>query len=197
VRAEPVCRAQDQEPPKPRRPPTVPEYDRLLAAIEGEQYKLMARLMIESGLRWGECQALLPEDVRDDVLVVAHSRDRFGNVKAPKNGKVRLVQITPELAADLREHLPIRTLRGRPVDHTQFSRRVWHPARERAGLDKNVTTRTLRNSHAIWMLTGGADIVAVRDRLGHASIATTNLYPASLPGAGDSALKALEKIRGR
>jgi site-specific recombinase XerD len=46
----------------------------------------------------------------------------------------------------------------------------------------------LRHSHASWLLAGGADLQVVRDRLGHASIATTS--------ADETALTALRRIKG-
>ncbi len=53
----------------------------------------------------------------------------------------------------------------------------------------------LRHAHASWLLAGGADLQVVKERLGHASIATTELYLHTLPDADDTALDALSKIR--
>jgi site-specific recombinase XerD len=53
----------------------------------------------------------------------------------------------------------------------------------------------LRHAHASWLLAGGADLQVVKDRLGHASIATTEKYLHSLPTADETALDALTKIR--
>jgi hypothetical protein len=43
------------------------------------------------------------------------------------------------------------------------------------------------------ILAGGADLQIVRERLGHAQIATTQQYLGTHPGAGDRALAALRK----
>jgi len=75
-----------------------------------------------------------------------------------------------------------------------FRRQVWYPAREKAGLD-GVRVHDLRHAHASWLLAGGADIQVVKERLGHASIVTTERYLHTLPTADETALAALSRIR--
>jgi site-specific recombinase XerD len=57
--------------------------------------------------------------------------------------------------------------------------------------------RDLRHAHASWLLAGGADIQIVKERLGHATIATTERYLHTLPDADETALNALSAIRNR
>ncbi len=75
-----------------------------------------------------------------------------------------------------------------------FRHQVWLPARKAAGLS-NVRVHDLRHAHASWLLSGGADLQVVKERLGHTSIATTEKYLHSLPTADETALDALIKIR--
>ena len=75
-----------------------------------------------------------------------------------------------------------------------FRQQVWYPAREAAGL-AGLRVHDLRHAHASWLLAGGADLQVVKERLGHASIVTTERYLHSLPTADETALAALSRIR--
>ncbi|HCT75225.1 MAG TPA: integrase [Micromonosporaceae bacterium] len=82
------------------------------------------------------------------------------------------------------------------IGNDWFRRCVWYKAIAVAKLGFHITPHGLRHAHASWLLAGGADLLAVKDRLGHASITTTEQYLHSLPGAHDAALDALDAIRG-
>ena len=91
-----------------------------------------------------------------------------------------------------------RALRVRETDgHIPadwFRHQVWYPARKAAGL-AGLRVHDLRHAHASWLLAGGADLQVVKERLGHASIVTTERYLHSLPTADETALDALSRIR--
>jgi integrase len=95
-----------------------------------------------------------------------------------------------------------RPAQGRPVDtdgHVSsdwFRANIWYKAIESSGIGLHVTPHGMRHAHASWLLAGGADIQVVKTRLGHGSIITTQGYLHTLPNADETALKALDTIRG-
>ena len=64
---------------------------------------------------------------------------------------------------------------GRPLSRTALWSIVKRSARQ-AGLPSVVSPHTLRHSFATHLLAGGADLRVVQEMLGHASIATTQIY---------------------
>ena len=78
-----------------------------------------------------------------------------------------------------------------------FREHIWIPALKTADLGIHVKVHDLRHAHASWLLAGGADLVVVKERLGHSDISTTQRYLHTLPDADDTALDAFSKIRNR
>jgi integrase len=93
---------------------------------------------------------------------------------------------------------PARTVdEDEHIGRNWFRRMVWRPACEAAGLTDLPRFHDLRHSHASWLLAGGADLQVVKERLGHASIMTTQRYLHTLPDADESAVEAFCRIRSR
>jgi integrase len=83
------------------------------------------------------------------------------------------------------------------VSNQWFRDKVWKPACKAAGINHPpVRLHDLRHSHASWLLAGGASLQVVKERQGHVSIATTDKYLHTLPDADDTALAALDRVRG-
>ena len=83
------------------------------------------------------------------------------------------------------------------IGRNWFRRMVWRPACEAAGVTDMPRFHDLRHSHASWLLAGGADLQVVKERLGHASIMTTQRYLHTLPDADETAVEAFGRIRNR
>jgi hypothetical protein len=85
----------------------------------------------------------------------------------------------------------------RHISRTWFRRQIWEPALAEAGLPFHVRVHDLRHAHASWLLSGGADLQAVKDRMGHARLTTTEQYLHTLPHADAATITALDTIRNR
>ena len=74
------------------------------------------------------------------------------------------------------------------IGRNWFRRMVWRPSCAAAGLSDLPRFHDLRHSHASWLPAGGADLQVVKERLGHASIMTTQCYLHTLPEADEAAI---------
>ncbi len=176
-------------PRMPRRLPhvlTFAEVEQLLAAPDpkhprGLRDRAMLQLLYASGLRVSELVGLSLLDLDLDQGVVA----AFG-----KGSKRRMVPFG-EVAADaLRTYLHLGrpnwaakvhsphlflTERGGPMTRQGFWKLLGRYARA-AGVDRPISPHKLRHSFATHLLERGADLRAVQTMLGHADIATTQVY---------------------
>lgn len=151
----------------------VPDQDRLGMTepnAAGRQYKHGTL----SGYNAGRCRCRHCTD----AFAIYRAKRRAGGQDAPRSQR-------RSVATD--GHIP----------RDWFRYTIWKPARDAAKLKIKVTVRDLRHAHASWLLAGGADLQLVKERLGHAKIATTEKYLHTLPDADESALDAFNTIRHR
>lgn len=165
---------------------TVAEVERLLAVPDlarplGGRDRALLEMMYGSGLRVSEVVGL---DLGDVDL--AHELVRC----LGKGNKERLVPMGTQAIRALRAYLqharPVlvarRTTQALFVNRrgSRLSRQgCWKLIRgyaRRAGITKPLTPHVLRHSFATHLLEGGADLRAVQEMLGHASVATTQVY---------------------
>lgn len=176
-------------PPKDRHLPKVlsrDEVNKLLATPKGtDPLALRDRAVLETmyacGLRISETIGLLVEDV--DL--------REGMLRARgKGAKERVVPVGQKARAAVEQYLT----RGRPAlvqsrveAHLFVNHRGSHLTRQglytiiqsharRAGLAQKMTPHTLRHTFATHLLSGGCDLRSLQEMLGHADLATTQIY---------------------
>ncbi|MDA8374135.1 MAG: tyrosine recombinase [Actinomycetota bacterium] len=193
VETEALAASPMAEVESPRAPYLLPEVlsveqvEALLAAVDlGRPGGLRDRALIEvlygSGLRVSEAAALDLEDfLEDDGLLRVTG----------KGAKTRVVPLTPPAARLLGEYIyggqRSHCLRRRSEPAVFVSLRgsrltrqaIWQMIRKHAllaGLEGSIHPHTLRHSCATHMVNGGADIRVVQELLGHASVATTQIY---------------------
>jgi integrase/recombinase XerC len=149
----------------------------------GRRDQALLLLLYGGGLRIGEALALDRADLGRDVAALRTLRVRG------KGGKERLVPILPAVAEALAAYLaalPSPPLPGEPVFVGVRGKRL-QPAvvqkrvRELRGmlsLPESATPHALRHSFATHLLGSGADLRAIQELLGHASLSTTQGYTA-------------------
>jgi len=167
------------------------EVERLLAAPSGGdpqslRDKALLELFYSSGLRVSELGALTLQqiDLEHGFLRV------FG-----KGSKERVVPVGSKAIAAIARWLEagrsyyVRTHTGSQLFLSSRGRglsriTLWVIVKKYArlaGITKTVKPHLLRHSFATHLLTGGADLRAIQEMLGHASISTTQIYTAVEP----------------
>jgi integrase/recombinase XerD len=166
---------------------SVEDVDRLVTRPAATPLGLRDRALLEvlygAGLRASEVLSLRLQDVDlevgfvrtvgkgDKERVVPLGRKAVGAVKA------YLQRGRPHLGrpGDLKPPELFLNARGRRLSRQGLHLLVKQHARD-AGLPEEVSAHTLRHSFATHLLEGGADLRAVQEMLGHADLATTQIY---------------------
>ena len=150
----------------------------------GLRDRAILELMYATGARVSEAVGLAVDDVRTDEVLDVITLTGKGN-------KQRIVPV----GRFAREALDAYLVRGRPAllakgrgtpalflgaRGAALSRQnvflIIRAAAARAEITSTVSPHTLRHSCATHLLRGGADIRVVQEMLGHASVATTQIY---------------------
>ncbi|OHB34136.1 MAG: site-specific tyrosine recombinase XerD [Phenylobacterium sp. RIFCSPHIGHO2_01_FULL_70_10] len=166
------------------------EVDRLIAAAgardgaQGLRLGCMVELIYASGLRVSELTAL---------PLAALARDPAYLIVKGKGGKERLVPLNAPARAAVKAYLEVRKAflpkgdaanpwlfpsrgKGGRLTPRRFAQLLDEAATD-AGIDPaRVSPHVLRHAFATHLLEGGADLRVVQTLLGHADIATTQVY---------------------
>lgn len=141
--------------------------------------RVLLELLYGAGLRISEAVGLDLDDV-DRTERLVRVRGKGGKERIVPYGRAAgaaieswLVRGRPGL--DPRDPAVILNLRGRRLSRQGAWQVVGRHA-DRAGLAGDISPHTLRHSFATHLLDGGADVRDVQELLGHASVATTQIY---------------------
>lgn len=145
----------------------VSEIKTLFSALNEGKYPetaLIARLCIETGMRWNEANEL-----RREALIINQNKIRLTKTKS---GRSRVLSVTP----DLMEELKTQSAFGRlfPVGrYNAFSNAI-----ERAGIElpKGQNTHVLRHTFASHYMMNGGRLETLQRILGHSTILMTMKY---------------------
>jgi integrase/recombinase XerD len=154
----------------------------------GMRDRTLLELLYASGLRASECLGLRVGDVNRSAGYVQcmgkGRKERLVPIGAEALAWVEryLAAARPALLGPRRESLLLFVNpRGRALSRQSLWQIVLRAGR-RAGVRQRVSPHTLRHCFASHLLEGGADLRAVQTMLGHADIATTQIYT-HLPSA--------------
>jgi integrase/recombinase XerD len=153
-----------------------------LSRHDGERNKAMLEVLYGCGLRVSELVNLEISNIRFN--------EGFMTVTG-KGNKQRLVPIGGPAIRQLKIYLELirvhQTVKKGSEDFVFLNNRgsrlsrvmvfyIVKEAAEKAGIRKEISPHTFRHSFATHLVEGGADLRAVQEMLGHASITTTEIY---------------------
>lgn len=147
----------------------------------GLRDRAMLEVAYAAGLRVSELVGLHLQDVdlREGFVRVFGKRAKERWVPFGDGARSALANYLhagrPKLLGKRSEDYLFLSERGTPLSRTQFWLRLKQYAQQ-AGIARPVSPHTLRHSFAVHLLQGGADLRAVQEMLGHASINTTQIY---------------------
>ena len=162
------------------------EITRLLAAPQGDDWaawrtRAVLETLYATGMRVGELCSLEERalDLIGGVAVVRGKgrKERLAPLGRPAIQALERWRMLRDARSgrSRREDPVFRGSRGGRLDQREV-RRILGDAIAAAGLAGRTTPHTLRHSFATHLLTAGADIRSVQELLGHASLATTQIY---------------------
>ena len=180
------------------------ETKRLLAMTDTLRNRLLLSLGYGAGLRAGEVLRLKVKHI-DSAQMIIH-------VQQSKGRKDRLVMLSPETLALLREWWKIRPKRsddgvpvqerllfpgrkpGAPLSTHQLNN-IFHKVADAAGIRKAVNLHSLRHSFATHLYDRGADIRTIQALLGHDKLETTARYARVATGLISSVVSPLDDLK--
>lgn len=159
------------------------DVERLLAApvddtARSHRDRALLELLYSAGLRISEAVAADVDDVDVDDRTI-RVLGKGGQVRIAPFGAFAEQRLTRWLQArtDLTPRSPALFLNARGQRLTrQGAWKIIAAHAERVGLAGRVSPHTLRHCFATHLLDGGADVRAVQELLGHASVTTTQIY---------------------
>lgn len=194
--------------PKEMRFLTDPEIGRLVVAMP-PHWRPLIMLLVATGLRWGEAIGLkvgrvdlLADRPRLTVVEQLQEMSDTGELvfQSPKSAKSRrtvsftkqvALLLTPLIASKNADEVVFRAPMGGLVRTRNF-RRTWVAATEAAGL-AGLRIHDLRHTHAAILISAGRPLMAISRRLGHSSVAVTDvLYGHLREEADEGIITAIE-----
>ena len=181
--------------------PYVPSQDEVrqfISTIEDLKVKAMVSLLYGSGLRIGEVCSLRYEDVSRPNMRI--------HIRRSKNRSDRYAILAKESLDILTEYwfkcgrpkgylFPKQRDNSKPIDTFYLSRHI-HAHEDELGWENRITCHTFRHAFGTHLYENGADILLIKELLGHKSLSSTVIYVHLAAVSTKNAISPLDHLGG-
>ncbi len=182
---------------RPKRMPVVlarEEVERLFEAATNLRYQTIWMTLYSTGMRLSEAARLRPTDIDSKAMRIL--------VRDGKGQKDRYTVLPESLLEPLRDYYRMYwpgpwMFYGRDRQHPADLRnlqRVFKEDKTRAGIRKPATPHSLRHSFATHSMEDGANLLYIRDLLGHRAIQSTLIYLKVTPEGINRLVNPLDRL---
>ena len=158
--------------------PTQEEVEQFISSIPDLKPKAMVALMYSSGLRIGELCRLRYEDISRKTMRI--------HITHGKNRSDRYAVLSERALTILTEYwyaydrptgwlFPKQTIPDKPIDTFYLSRHI-HAHEQHLGWPKRLTCHSFRHAYGTHLYENGADLLTIKELLGHKSLNSTTIY---------------------
>jgi site-specific recombinase XerD len=152
------------------------EVRKIIENVSNRKYKVIMMVIYSSGLRISELANLKIKDIDSGRMQI--------RIEQGKGKKDRYTILSKKVLEELRDYYKTYHPKewlfpgkcgDKPID-VGMIQKAFREAKEKAGIEKEVTVHTLRHSFATHLLEQGVNIFVIKELLGHMSIKTTIKY---------------------
>lgn len=158
--------------------PSQEEAETFISSFTDPKPKAMVSLLYGSGLRIGECCTLRYEDIerRNLRVHVCHSKNRHDRyaILAERSLDI-LTQYWFECGRPMGYLFPKQRGQDKPIDTFYLLRHI-HAHEDELGWEHRLTCHAFRHAFGTHLYENGADLLTIKELLGHRSLSSTMIY---------------------
>ncbi len=157
----------------------------LLAQPSGSDYKsirdkAMLELLYATGIKVSELIDVKLSDINLQIGILSINSTKNERIipiypAAVKTLQTYIYNVRPAIISDISEERLFTNMSGEPLSRQGFWKIVKYYA-QKTKIKKEITPHTLRHSFAAHLLENGANLMDIKEMLGHADISTTQIY---------------------
>lgn len=153
---------------------SIEETQKLLTSIGNTRDRTIIQLLYACGMRVSELVNVNKENIEGNNIKIISGKGSKDRIVYADEGTLKKIKNYLRTRNDTNPALFINTKKQRLTQRS--IQRIVKQYSERCGITKTVTPHTLRHSFATHLLQNDADIMIIKELLGHSNLATTQIY---------------------